>query len=51
MKFYNCYTIMAGTAAVSMVLMTIKTRGCNFDVAFWHPADMPTLPLGVCFRG
>ena len=34
MKFYNCYTIMAGTAAVLMVLMTIKTRGRNFDVAF-----------------
>jgi hypothetical protein len=52
MKFYNCYTINTGwTAGVSIVLMTIKTRGRNIDVAFWHFSDMPTQLRDVCFQG
>ena len=42
MKFYNCYTINTGwTAGVSIVLMTIKTRGRNIDVAFCEGFRMP----------
>jgi len=40
MKFYNCYTIMAGQdSRVSIVLVTIKTRDPNFNVAFRHIAS------------